>query len=145
MLVGSYPFEDPDDPRNFRKTIGRIMSVQYSIPAYVRISANCKQLLSQIFVANPAKRITIPEIKQHPWFLKNLPKEIIEIEKTNYAESQGDQPSQTIEEIKRIVQEAKRPGEGVKVGERAFVGTSDDLEDDLEDEIDVSGDIGPIV
>uniref|UniRef100_A0A2P2KKS0 Serine/threonine-protein kinase SAPK2 isoform X2 n=1 Tax=Rhizophora mucronata TaxID=61149 RepID=A0A2P2KKS0_RHIMU len=22
MLVGSYPFEDPDDPRNFRKTIG---------------------------------------------------------------------------------------------------------------------------
>jgi serine/threonine protein kinase len=22
MLVGAYPFEDPDDPRNFRKTIG---------------------------------------------------------------------------------------------------------------------------
>lgn len=22
MLVGGYPFEDPDDPRNFRKTIG---------------------------------------------------------------------------------------------------------------------------
>ena len=21
MLVGAYPFEDPDDPRNFRKTI----------------------------------------------------------------------------------------------------------------------------
>ncbi|CAI0518900.1 unnamed protein product [Linum tenue] len=55
MLVGGYPFEDPDDPRNFRKTIGRIMSVQYSIPDYVRVSADCKQLLSRIFVANPAK------------------------------------------------------------------------------------------
>jgi serine/threonine-protein kinase SRK2 len=22
MLVGAYPFEDPADPRNFRKTIG---------------------------------------------------------------------------------------------------------------------------
>lgn len=22
MLVGAYPFEDPEDPRNFRKTIG---------------------------------------------------------------------------------------------------------------------------
>ncbi|CAI0518998.1 unnamed protein product [Linum tenue] len=53
--VGGYPFEDPDDPRNFRKTIGRIMSVQYSIPDYVRVSADCKQLLSRIFVANPAK------------------------------------------------------------------------------------------
>ena len=24
MLVGAYPFEDPEDPRNFRKTIGVI-------------------------------------------------------------------------------------------------------------------------
>jgi hypothetical protein len=28
MLVGSYPFEDPEDPRNFRKTI----SVSISLP-----------------------------------------------------------------------------------------------------------------
>ncbi|KAH8514005.1 hypothetical protein H0E87_007024 [Populus deltoides] len=55
MLVGAYPFEDPEDPRNFRKTIGRIMSVQYSIPDYVRVSADCKHLLSRIFVANPTK------------------------------------------------------------------------------------------
>ncbi|KAL5665593.1 hypothetical protein ACJX0J_025701, partial [Zea mays] len=26
MLVGAYPFEDPDDPKNFRKTIGRIVN-----------------------------------------------------------------------------------------------------------------------
>jgi serine/threonine protein kinase len=26
MMVGAYPFEDPDDPRNFRKTIGVMCS-----------------------------------------------------------------------------------------------------------------------
>ncbi|XVF10937.1 hypothetical protein REPUB_Repub07fG0226400 [Reevesia pubescens] len=145
MLVGAYPFEEPEDPRNFRKTIGRIMSVQYSIPDYVRVSAICRHLLSRIFVANPAKRITIPEIKQHPWFLKNLPKELVEIEKTNYAESERDQPSQSVEEIMRIIQEAKTPGKGAKVGEQAAAaaaGTSepDDAEADLESEVDVSGD-----
>ncbi|KAI4387122.1 hypothetical protein MLD38_004977 [Melastoma candidum] len=35
MLVGTYPFEEP---RNFRKTIQRILSVQYSIPDYIRVS-----------------------------------------------------------------------------------------------------------
>jgi serine/threonine-protein kinase SRK2 len=86
MLVGAYPFEDPDDPKNFRKTIGvffhslvhqtlntellhlvminiicvlilfqRIVSIQYQIPEYVHISQDCRQLLSRIFVANPAK------------------------------------------------------------------------------------------
>ncbi|CAI0413113.1 unnamed protein product [Linum tenue] len=145
MLVGGYPFEDPDDPRNFRKTIGRIMSVQYSIPDYVRVSADCKHLLSRIFVANPAKRITIPEIKQLPWFLKNLPKELVEIEKTNFSEAGGcEQPAQSVEEIMRIIEEAKVPGKGAKAGgEQATgsgAGTSDDLGGSLELESDLSGD-----
>ncbi|CAN1834724.1 Serine/threonine-protein kinase SAPK3 [Linum perenne] len=136
MLVGGYPFEDPDDPRNFRKTIGRIMSVQYSIPDYVRVSADCKQLLSCIFVANPAKRITLPEIKQHPWFLKNLPKELIEIEKSKKG---GDrqQEAQSVEEIMRIIDEAKIPGKGAKVSREqeaingGGAGTSHDDDDEL--------------
>ncbi|KAL4341542.1 hypothetical protein GQ457_08G025870 [Hibiscus cannabinus] len=143
MLVGAYPFEDPEDPRNFRKTISRIMSAQYTIPDYVRVSADCRHLLSRTFVANPAKRISIPEIKQHPWFLKNLPKELIEIEKTNFADSERDQPSQSVEEIMRIIQEAKTaPAEGAKVGGQAVAGSSDpdDAEGDLESEINVSGD-----
>ncbi|XP_039058563.1 serine/threonine-protein kinase SAPK1-like, partial [Hibiscus syriacus] len=88
MLVGAYPFEDPEDPRNFRKTIQRILSVHYSIPDYVRLSKDCKHLLSRIFVADPEKRISIPEINQHPWFLKNLATEgedgKQEIEQGNY-------------------------------------------------------------
>ncbi|PNY07750.1 serine/threonine-protein kinase SAPK3-like protein [Trifolium pratense] len=138
MLVGAYPFEEPEDPRNFRKTIGRIIGVQYSIPDYVRISADCRNLLSRIFVADPAKRITIPEIKQNPWFLKNMPKEIIEAERKGYVETK-DQPSQSVEEIMRIIQEARIPGQGSKPGEDGQADTgSMNIEDD--EEIDVSGD-----
>ncbi|XP_027191011.1 serine/threonine-protein kinase SRK2E isoform X2 [Cicer arietinum] len=55
MLVGAYPFEDPEEPKNFRKTIHRILNVQYSIPDYVHISPECRHLISRIFIADPAK------------------------------------------------------------------------------------------
>ncbi|KAF2308689.1 hypothetical protein GH714_012940 [Hevea brasiliensis] len=142
MLVGAYPFEDPEDPRNFRKTIGRIMSVQYSIPDYVRVSADCKHLLSRIFVANPAKDYH-PRDQAAPLVSKNFPKELIEIEKKNFAESERDQPIQSVDEVMCIIQEAKMPGEVAKVSEQAIAGTSDDWDADLESEIDASGDIGP--
>ncbi|KAG8493166.1 hypothetical protein CXB51_010542 [Gossypium anomalum] len=43
MLVEAYPFEDPKDPKKFRKTIQRILSVHYSILDYIRVSKECKQ------------------------------------------------------------------------------------------------------
>ncbi|BBH05731.1 SNF1-related protein kinase 2.7 [Prunus dulcis] len=117
MLVGAYPFEDPEDPRNFRKTLQRILSVHYSIPDYVRVSMECRHLLSRIFVANPEKRITIPEIKQHPWFLKNIPVEFMEennLQSSNQNHEQ--QSSQSIEEILVIIQEARKAANGAKIG-----------------------------
>jgi len=112
MLVGGYPFEDPDDPKNFRKTIGRIVSIQYKIPEYVHISQDCRQLLSKIFVANPAKRITIREIRNHPWFLKNLPRELTEAVQAKYYKKDNSAPifsDQTVEEIMKIVEDARTP------------------------------------
>ncbi|VFQ63567.1 unnamed protein product [Cuscuta campestris] len=58
MLVGAYPFEDIDDPKNFRKTITKIVNVQYKIPDYVHISQDCRHLLSRIFVPSPSRVIT---------------------------------------------------------------------------------------
>ncbi|KAM3375487.1 Serine/threonine-protein kinase SAPK2 [Capsicum chinense] len=141
MLVGAYPFEDPEDPRNFRKTIGRIMSAQFSIPDYIRISAGCMNLLSRIFVANPSKRISIPEIKKHPWFLKHLPKNLMDGRNVNYGEASGQQ-LQRVEDIMRIIQEAKFLGEGSKYGQAPAEATidPDDSEGDLESEIETSGD-----
>jgi len=109
MLVGAYPFEDQDDPKNFRKTIQRIMSVQYTIPDYVHVSPECKQLLGRIFVANPHKRITIREIRHHPWFLKNLPRELMEGADAGYPHDDYNNPPQPTDEILRIIEEAKVP------------------------------------
>ncbi|PHT63724.1 Serine/threonine-protein kinase SRK2A [Capsicum annuum] len=110
MLVGAYPFEDQEDPKNFRKTIQRIMAVQYKIPDYVHISQDCRHLLSRIFVANPARRITIKEIKSHPWFLKNLPRELTEAAQAAYYRKENPTFSlQSVEEIMKIVEEAKAP------------------------------------
>jgi len=47
------------------------------------------------------------EIKQHLWFRKNLPREIIEAERRGYEETQKDQPSQSVEEIMQIIEEAR--------------------------------------
>ncbi|KAL4284693.1 hypothetical protein GQ457_16G022090 [Hibiscus cannabinus] len=142
MLVGAYPFEDPEDPRNFRKTIQRILSVHYSIPDYVRLSKDCKHLLSRIFVADPEKRITIPEIKQHPWFLKNLPMEFMEGEEGKLKIEQENDQSQSIEQVLSIIDEAREPGEGLKVGTQ-FLGGSmdlDDIDDADIDDVDTSDD-----
>ncbi|KDO50087.1 hypothetical protein CISIN_1g0187341mg, partial [Citrus sinensis] len=110
MLVGAYPFEDQEDPKNFRKTISRIMAVQYKIPDYVHISQDCRNLLSRIFVANPSRRITIKEIKSHPWFLKNLPRELTETAQAIYYRKENPTFSlQSVEEITKIVEEAKVP------------------------------------
>ncbi|OAY80368.1 Serine/threonine-protein kinase SAPK5, partial [Ananas comosus] len=92
MLVGAYPFEDPKDPKNFRKTVNRINQAQYKIPDHVHISLDCRHLISRIFVANPRKRATIREIKTHPWFLRNLPRELKEEAQAVYYRRDGAAP-----------------------------------------------------
>lgn len=52
------------------------MGVRYSFPANLRLSGECLDLIRQIFVANPGKRVTLKGLKQHPWFLQNLPDEL---------------------------------------------------------------------
>ncbi|XP_051205664.1 serine/threonine-protein kinase SAPK5 [Lolium perenne] len=153
MLVGGYPFEDTKDPKNFRKTIARIMSVQYKIPEYVHVSQSCRHLLSRIFIADPRKRITMAEIKAHPWFLKNLPRELKEeAQQAYYSRRQAEAASaggsggvalapaaysaQSVEEIMKIVQEAQtvpKPDKPVS-GYGWGTGASDDDDGNQEEE-----------
>ncbi|KAL1289984.1 hypothetical protein AAHE18_20G096700 [Arachis hypogaea] len=138
MLVGGYPFEDSDDPRNFKETLKRILNAHYFIPNYVRVSKDCGHLLSQIFVANPEKRITIPEVKMHPWYLNNLPEELMDqrgCELQNIGVDDDDDSScQSIESILSIIQEARNLGVGKKLSGQ-FVAGDIDL-DDMDAEID---------
>jgi serine/threonine-protein kinase SRK2 len=88
----------------------------------------------------PLQRITIPEIKNHPWFLKNLPVELME--GGSWQSNDVNNPSQNIEEVLSIIQEARKPLEVPKVGGLLLGGSMDldDLDDaDLED-VETSGD-----
>ncbi|KAL3133461.1 Serine/threonine-protein kinase srk2a [Trebouxia sp. C0009 RCD-2024] len=110
MLVGAYPFEDPADPRNFRKTIQRIMGVKYSFPTNLHISRECLDMMSKIFVGNPANRISIAGIKSHPWFTKNLPDELKDGGK---AAQKLMQPSpQSVDALKKIMDDARHKAGG---------------------------------
>ena len=39
----------------------------------VEVSADCLDILTRVLVAQPSQRMTMEEIKTHPWFLKGLP------------------------------------------------------------------------
>nr|VDC82673.1 unnamed protein product [Brassica rapa] len=147
MLVGAYPFEDPAEPRDYRKTIQRILSVTYSIPEDLNLSPGCRQLISRIFVADPATRISIPEIKSHEWFLKNLPGDLMDENRMSSQFQEPEQPMQSLDTIMQIISEATIPA----VRNRClddFMADNLDLDDDMDDfdseseiDVDSSGEI----
>ena len=63
MVCGYLPLEDPDNEILFKK----IMNCQVDYPDY--LSENILDIMKKILVVNPNKRITIEEIKRHPFYL----------------------------------------------------------------------------
>jgi len=67
LLCGSFPFDDENTPNLFKKIRGGI----YTLPSH--LSSGARDLIQRMLVVDPMKRMTIPEIRQHPWFLEKLP------------------------------------------------------------------------
>ena len=61
MICGFLPFEGSDNSELYKK----IIDGKFSIPSHV--SNNCRDLIHQMFITNPKKRITIQQIKKHQW------------------------------------------------------------------------------
>ncbi|CAJ1932795.1 unnamed protein product [Sphenostylis stenocarpa] len=141
MLVGAYPFEDPEEPTNFRKTIHRILKVQYSIPDYVHISPECRLLISRIFVADPAQRITISEIQSHEWFLTNLPADLMLNNTISNQFEEPHQPMQSIEEITQIINEATISGAKTQSLNEYLTGSMDMDDDDMDEDEETDPDL----
>ncbi|CAI0554161.1 unnamed protein product [Linum tenue] len=146
MLFGGYPFEDPEEPKDFRKTIQRILNVQYNIPDTVQISQECRDLIAKIFVFDPTARISIPDIKTHEWFLKNLPADLMDERTIGSQFEEADQPLQSVDTIMQIISEATIPPAG-SLGLNLYMADNLDLDDDMdldsesELDIDSSGEI----
>jgi serine/threonine-protein kinase SRK2 len=134
MVVGAYPFEDPSDARNFRKTIARIVSVNFAFPSALALSEECKDLVRRIFVVDTARRFTIKDIKAHAWFQRNLPAEL-----QNAVTNDGPPPSemQDLDQLMRVVDAAKTRGAAAEGGRGG--GGGDFYPDDDDDMMDGSG------
>ncbi|KAJ5651812.1 hypothetical protein N7507_009238 [Penicillium longicatenatum] len=68
LLVGRLPFDDDYIPALFKK----IAAGTFHIPSY--ISPGAARLIRAMLQVHPVHRITIPEIRDDPWFSKNIPK-----------------------------------------------------------------------
>nr|CAD70761.1 probable serine/threonine protein kinase (SNF1) [Neurospora crassa] len=67
LLVGRLPFDDEHIPSLFAK----IARGSYMVPTWM--SPGAASLIKKMLVVNPVQRATIDEIRQDPWFLKDLP------------------------------------------------------------------------
>jgi 5'-AMP-activated protein kinase catalytic alpha subunit len=68
LLCGTLPFDDENIPNLFKKIKGGI----YTLPSH--LSPGARDLIPRMLVVDPMKRVTIPEIRQHPWFQAHLPR-----------------------------------------------------------------------
>jgi serine/threonine-protein kinase SRK2 len=88
------------------------------------------------------QRITIPQIKSHPWFLKNLPIDIMD-DDGSVSYEEPDQPMQNMNDIMQILAEATIPPAGTRTAAQLL---SDDLDveenmEDLDSDEDLDMDI----
>ncbi|KAK4131181.1 Pkinase-domain-containing protein [Trichocladium antarcticum] len=67
LLVGRLPFDHEHIPTLFAK----IARGSYMVPTWM--SPGATTLIKKMLVVNPVQRATIEEIRQDPWFLKDLP------------------------------------------------------------------------
>lgn len=67
LLTGALPFDESNLPTLFQK----IREAKFIMPVY--LSAAAKDLIVQMMRPNPLERMTIAEIKNHPWYSYNLP------------------------------------------------------------------------
>ncbi|KAL2514988.1 Serine/threonine-protein kinase Aurora-3 [Forsythia ovata] len=67
FLYGAPPFEAESQKDTFR----RIMKVDLNFPSTPHVSADAKNLISQLLVKDSAKRLSLQKITEHPWIIKN--------------------------------------------------------------------------
>ncbi|KAI3825640.1 hypothetical protein L1987_07164 [Smallanthus sonchifolius] len=75
LLCGTLPFDDENIPNLFKKikfVIYFVPSGIYTLPSH--LSPGSRDLIPKMLVVDPMKRITIAELRQHPWFKSQLPR-----------------------------------------------------------------------
>jgi hypothetical protein len=101
-------------PNDFISMLERMVGRQYRFPADAAISAECIDLLQQLLLPEPHRRITIERIMAHPWFNTNLPPEASSMNAT-YLSAAAPVGVLAPEAIRRLIEEARLPSHSCKV------------------------------
>ncbi|PON96340.1 GPCR kinase [Trema orientale] len=77
LLYGTLPFDDANMSNLYRKIkffnhLLRLQDGIYNLPTCS--SPGARDLISRMLAVDPMRRMTIPEIRQHPWFKSHLPR-----------------------------------------------------------------------
>lgn len=70
MLVGENPFKISKEEQ-----LIKIVKDQISIPSYVYVSKQARDFLDKCLQKNPSDRVTIKQLVNHEFFIKNAEKE----------------------------------------------------------------------
>eukprot|EP01103_Thecamoeba_quadrilineata_P009878 TRINITY_DN200_c0_g1_i1.p1 TRINITY_DN200_c0_g1~~TRINITY_DN200_c0_g1_i1.p1 ORF type:complete len:706 (-),score=179.44 TRINITY_DN200_c0_g1_i1:109-2226(-) len=76
MVTGELPFND----KNPKILLRKIMTGTFEFPPQVPLPYDLKDLIFRMLTVDSKQRITIPEIKRHPWFASkpyNIPQDVV--------------------------------------------------------------------
>ena len=114
----------------FAKVLDRIQRVDFRFPSNIPVSAECKDLISKILVADVGKRLTIEAIQAHPWYQKDLPPGVTSMNEQCLALRGQSAGLQSESDIQRVVMQAI----GTRAGGDAYDDYIDEaLEEDYDD------------
>lgn len=137
MLFGAYPFEsaasrNAQGKARMDSMMQRILRMEWSIPADVEVSPECRDLLCKLLVGDPRHRLTMAQIQQHPWFLTNLPPDALAMN-DNFLAHTDYTGVQSEEDIKAVLASAAIPAPASRY---AFTNPGAGGEDDNYEDID---------
>lgn len=107
MLVGQYPYG------NSHTLAARLRTMQaHTLPQQLRqrgrLSAEACDLLDQLLQPDPSQRITIEELKQHPWVTKGLPAAALKMKEDARNKPPASAARVSVERLQEVVTEVKQ-------------------------------------
>mmetsp|Transcript_10229 Transcript_10229/g.18906 ORF Transcript_10229/g.18906 Transcript_10229/m.18906 type:complete len:366 (-) Transcript_10229:182-1279(-) len=131
MLFGRYPFNFPENQQNAAEwsvAIKKLVKGLYEIPASVKVTPSCLDLLSILMQPLVNKRATCADVMKHPWFLEGLPAAAVtrNTDLVNHQLKHSPPWEQSWEEVLQVLTEAQKASQRGKDSKKAGVFVDDD-------------------
>lgn len=100
MLMARYPFLGPNEKMNHSKVFQRMIEADYTLKE--GLSEDVVDLIRGLLTVDTTQRLSLDQVKQHPWFTTDIPQQLMTMNDTVSAPP-TDLPSP--QEVSRIIRE----------------------------------------